>query len=299
MATQLAREVDTDEFAFLALLEAAEHDGDVEVCTLCMDAVHRHYERYPASHNEVLRVATTLASKFKAFSVTYPAMEIVLKESQPDDIDATNVLIQHVADYPFNDDMSANSQQQRHIRLRLADSIDNAEVYESLVGLMKSGTVAEREAISGIIGQASRSAARTQEVVRDSSETPVSVDRRYVIVQEKDRTEAADLLEKLHHALMTLQDLGLDDAQTRILEEVILPALQSLRAHVIGREPSPNAARTTRARALTEVGQVLGGTNALNAIAATVTIGATAPQAFANFTTAAEGLFRIANILTS
>ena len=52
----------------------------------------------------------------------------------------------------------------------------------------------------------------------------------FVIANEDDRSTAAEILDEMERAIKTLEDLGLDDAQHRIVDELLLPKLGTLRS---------------------------------------------------------------------
>ncbi len=108
------------------------------------------------------------------------------------------------------------------------------------------------------------------------------------------RSEAISLLEELERAVKMLQDLGLDEGQNLIVNDLILPKIAQLSASLTAEVADAEEVVAERRRGILNVGTLKGSAHALALATATV---ANADEAAATVVKAAEGLGVVGEML--
>lgn len=116
----------------------------------------------------------------------------------------------------------------------------------------------------------------------------------YVIPEEGQRKEVIGLLDRLERAVKTLQDLGLDDGQNQIVNDLILPDIGDLKKLLGAESPDVNAVISERKRSMVTLGHALGAAKAFALGTAGV---AAADEAAANVKSAADMLSPLLDLL--
>ncbi|HYM16697.1 MAG TPA: HEAT repeat domain-containing protein [Dehalococcoidia bacterium] len=115
-----------------------------------------------------------------------------------------------------------------------------------------------------------------------------------VIPDPAKQDEALDLLSQLEHSVFVLEELGLDEGQHRIVDELILPTLQELKLLLSSGATDPSQVQDRRKRSASRIGTVVG---AAQALALTVPVIAEAGQAAENVRHAANAVQPLSDFL--